>query len=397
MRRNATLMFAVAMHATFLSILIFQPASSQEFEHLTYLPVLQNQLDVSWRWHIQADIVLDPRPFNKPVSISDRSGRIHLFWDTLTEPRLIYHTVLSEQGWAKIQPIAQTIGTSYLLYPPVISEDGLLHFVWRNWLGTGLENPYRLLYARFDGLHWNAEEEIVRTAYEMQAMVQTGEPREIHVTYVEPLFFSRIHQSKRTENGWERTSNVNPSHSVSLVWPDRFGGIHLYESYNYTNDLHYSYWLNGSFVIENTVFHGNLLGHESQLDGQNNLHIFWTGQVPVVGSQIQGLYYQCLSKHLFASPEQVLSGATEITGPVIKASDNQSRIALAWKEAESGIIQLMVRNECILQKTKPIPLSEGINWEPITLAISAIPKNTCILARQPYTSNYSIMCAEIID
>ncbi len=397
MRRNATLLFTAAMHAIFLSILIFQPASSQEIEHLIYLPVLQNQVEVSWGWHEPVNIVLNPRPFNKPVSIIDHNGRLHLFWDTLTEPRLIYHTYLSEQSWAEIKPIAQTIGTSYLLYSPVISEDGLLHFVWRNWLGTGLENPYRLLYARFDGLHWNAEEEIVRTAYEMQAMVQTGEPREIHVTYVEPLFFSRIHQSKRTEKGWESISNVNPSHSVSLVWPDRFGGIHLYESYNYTNDLHYSYWLNGSFVIENSVFHGNLLGHESQLDGQKNLHIFWTGQVPVVGCQIQGLYYQCLSNSLLASPEEILSGETEITGPVIKASDNRSQIALAWKEAESGNIQLMIRNECSLGKTKSIPLPEGVNWEASALALSAAPKKTCVLVKQPYTSNYSGVCAEIMD
>jgi len=273
----------------------------------------------------------------------------------------------------------------------------MLHFVWRNWLGTGLENPYRLLYTRFDGLHWNPEEEIVRTANEMQAMVQTGEPGEIHVTYVETLFFSSIYQTKRTESGWGSIYDVHPSHSVSLVWPDRYGGIHLYESYNYTNDLHYSYWLDGTFEIENLVYHANLLGHESQLDGQKNLHIFWTGQVPVVGGQIQGLYYQCLSNSLLTSPEEILSGETEITGLVIKASDNQSRIALAWKEAESGIIQLMVRNECTLQKTKPIPLFEGINWEPVSLTLSAAPNNTCVLIRQPYTSNYSMVCAEIMD
>lgn len=397
MRRYAILLFTAALHATFLSILIFRPVTSQETEYLTYLPVLQNQVDASWRWHEPEEINLIPTPFKKPVSIIDHNGRLHLFWDTLTEPRLIYHTVLSSDGWAEVQPIAQTYGTSYLLYPPGISEDGIIHFVWRNWLGPSLENPYRLMYARFDGFHWSAEEEIVRTQYEMQAMVQTGDPGEIHVTYVGTAFFSSIYHTKRTDHGWTSISSLHPSHSVSLVWPDRYGGIHLYESYNYTNDLHYSYWLGGDFVIENSVFHGNLLGHESQLDGQKNLHIFWSGQVPVVGSQIQGLYYQCLSNNLVASPEQVLSGETEITGLAIKASDNKSRIALAWKEAATGNVQLMIRNQCDLQKTKSIPLPEGKNWEPVSLALSAEPKRACILVKQAYTTNYSGLCADIID
>lgn len=398
MRRYSILHVAI-LSLTILWMIVSQiPASSQEIQYITYLPLIQNNVDVSWRWNEPVDIALDPSPWHDPISIIDQDGRFHVFWDTLSTPRLIYHTYLSPEGWADIKPIAQTVGTSYLLYPPVISEDGKIHFVWRNYLGYGIENPYRLMYASFDTENWSAEEEIVRTASEMQAMVQVINSTAIHVTYAETnLFAPALFNITRTNGGWVNNIEIDPSHSVSLIWPDRYGGVHLYQNDYYAKNLHYSYWFDGSFSIDNIVINADLLGHETQLDGQKNLHIFWTGQVPVVGDQITGVYYQCLSHDFNLSIEKILSGEVEITGSVVKASDNLFRVALGWNEAGSNQIQISIHNGCNSHKVKIIPPPLESDWDLKALAISSLPNRLCIFSRTSYTVNYTAVCGDVIE
>lgn len=397
MRRYFILPVAI-LSLTILWLIISQiPASSQEIQYITYLPLIQNNLDVSWRWYKPVDIVLNPRPSHEPISIIDRDGRFHIFWDTLYSPKLIYHTYLTSEGWADIKPIAQTVGTSYLLYPPVISEDGKIHFVWRNYLGYNIENPYRLMYASFNGEKWSPEEEVIRTSSEMQGMVQVIDSTAIHVTYVGTIFLTDIFNIIRTDIGWFNNIEIDPSHSVSLVWPDRYGGVHLYQNDYYAKNLHYSYWFDGSFSIDNIVISADLLGHETQLDGQNNLHIFWTGQVPIVGDQIMGVYYQCLSNDFNMTPEMILSGEEPITGSVVKASDNLFRVALGWKEAESHRIQISIHIGCHDQKTKILPPPFESNWVLNSLAISSSPNKLCILGNTSYFSTNTAFCADIID
>ncbi len=62
--------------------------------------------------------------------------------------------------------------------------------------------------------------------------------------------------------------------------------------------LYHSYWLNGQFVVDGQSGTGRILGRETQLDIQNNLHVYWTGQVPVPGGTVNGIFYQCLDPNL---------------------------------------------------------------------------------------------------
>lgn len=397
MRRYSILPVAILSLTILWLIISHKPASSQEIQYITYLPLIQNNVDVSWRWNEPVDIVLNPRPSHEPVSIIDRDGRFHIFWDTLYSPKLIYHTYLTSEGWAEIRPIAQTMGTSNLLYPPVVSDDGKIHFVWRNYLGYGIENPYRLMYASFDSENWSAEEEIVRTASEMHAMVQVIDSTAIHVTYAGTIFLTDIFNTTHTDVGWFNNVEIDPSHSVSLIWPDRYGGVHLYQNDYYAHNIYYSYWLDGSFSIDNIVIDADLLGHETQLDGQKNLHIFWTGQVPVVGDQILGVYFQCLSNDFNISTEKILSGEVAITGSVVKASDNLFRVALGWNKAENSQIQISIHNGCNSQKVKNIQPPVESDWALKSLAISSLPNKLCIFGSTSYNANYTAVCADIID
>ena len=117
-----------------------------------YLPTVSNQFDPAWLWHDAQRLKLSPSPDAydpMPLAI-DSAGQPVLIYDTYYTPRYIYYTYPSAQGWITPTQIADTLGTSYTLYPPARDEQGKLHLLWSNSLGTGVSDPYRLMYASLD-------------------------------------------------------------------------------------------------------------------------------------------------------------------------------------------------------------------------------------------------------
>jgi hypothetical protein len=368
---------------------------AQTSSHEIYLPILAKDFNSAQYWSNPAAITLAPTPHNTPLAVLDQSGRLHLIWDTLYSPRFLYHAYLSDQGWSAPMPIAQTLGTSYTMYVPVVDQRGDIHLLWRNYLSSGVENPHRLLYANFNGSQWSIEEEIVRDNGQKQGMVHLDREDGIHVTYVETTFASRVFHRVRTNSGWTDPIEIKrPSFSVSWIWADMAGGVHFFGD-DYQENVHHSYWLNGETVISDRVSSGKVSGRNTQLDGQNNLHLFWTGQTPVPGGQVNSLFYQCLDKDLIMGPESILSGQKAITGEIPKASDNVSGFALAWKELSSGVIQVAVGNGCTQPRITPVPYQNGINWSVKALAISSNPEKVCTLAREAYSQKYTAICGSL--
>jgi hypothetical protein len=235
-------------------------------------------------------------------------GRLHLFWDTLDGPGFIYHAMQTERGWTEPAPVAPSNGTSYTLYEPYVDANGAIHLLWRNWLGSGIEKPQRLLYASFDGDVWSTEEQVASFDYELQGMVHGGEGGVIHVTYVWGMISSHESHTTRSASGWSAPVELKPAHTISLVWVDRQGGVHLYGSDYSNNRVRYSYWKSGTFPVSERVMEGRVYGRRSLLDGLNNLHLYWSGTVPVPGGQVSGLYHQCVEDNRVFGPQEIPSG-----------------------------------------------------------------------------------------
>jgi len=364
-----------------------------------YLPLVVKNYDFTWRWLPPSQITLSPRPNHAPILVIDRSGRPHILWDTYTSPRYIYHTYLTEQGWMAAAPVAESLGTSETLFPPIIDSDGKLHLLWANWFGSSVENPYRLSYAVFDGNQWSTEDEVVRSNADIQGMVQFDDQGAIRVTYTGvALLGSQIYQTQHTAEGWSQPVHIylGGSHPIYLVWPDMAGGVHLYGNDAYNETLYHSYWLNGQFVIQGQIGTGKILGRETQLDIQNNLHVYWTGQVPVPGDTVTGIYYQCLDASLNWSPQIMPSGQEEIAGPPSKAWDGQDGFALAWKETAGNRVRLSLWDGCAQGDVKTFLFASDINWEVAAAAISHAPRQACVLARELYSYEYTVVCAVIL-
>jgi hypothetical protein len=359
-----------------------------------YIPLILQNHDSSLTWVESSTVDLTPRPSSSPLAIIDSQGRLHLLWDTLSSPRFIYHTMQSGSGWTSPTPVAPSNGTSYILYEPYMDASGVLHLVWRNWLGVGIENPYRLLYSSFDGSRWSPEEEVARFNYELRAMIHPGETGDVHITYVWSFLSAHVHHTIRTQAGWSAPVEIKPVHTTSLTWVDMQGGIHLYGD-DYSGKVHYSYWKSGAFLVTDRAMEGKVYGRRSQLDGLNNLHLFWTGQVPVPGGQVNGLYHQCLEDNRSFRSQEVPSGSLGITGSVPRASDRVTQIGLAWKEAQSGQVRLGTWQGCTPMGIKSIPFPEGLNMELTSLAMSANPGKVCAVARKLYTNEHIVSCANV--
>jgi hypothetical protein len=365
-------------------------------EYRVYLPLVTHNYDASWQWREPEPVTLTPTPWSNPVTAVDHQGRLHIFWETLSQPRFIYHTYQTSEGWTAPDAIAQTLGTSQILFPPLVDLTGDLHLVWRNYLGLGIEKPYRLMYARFDGLHWTAEEELYRTGNSgVQAMVHHDQQGNIRVTLLDNTMTTTAHQLIRWSDGWHVLGIVQPGHLTQWVWPDMGGGIHFYGS-NFSNQLYYSHWRDGQFQVHNYQSTGAVHNRNTQLDGQNNLHTFWKASVPVPGGTVTGLYHQCLQSDLSWRSQEVLSGYSAVTGEVPKAADIFSRVAISWKDSSPAPFNIGLWEGCNQLSQKVIPMSEPHNWDLKALALAQTPPKACVLFRRLFDSRqYTAVCADI--
>lgn len=372
-------------------------AQTTDTPNIIYLPLLTRHFDPAWQWQQPELFELSPTPnTSDPILMSiDSLGQPHLLYDTLYDPRFIYHTYFAAQGWITPTQVANTFGTSYTLFPPVVDEQGSIHLLWRNWLGSGVTNPYRLMYSMLENDTWSNEEEVYRSSSEMQGMVRPDQTGMMHITSASTLIFTDINHFTRMPSGWSLPIDISPSHPVNWIWPDYSGGVHFYAGESYPQQaIIYSYWLDGKYQIDGEYVAGELPYGDSLLDGQNNLHLFRQNQVPVAGGTVYGVYYRCLSHDLTLTNEQVLSDKQDTLSPLVKAEDGHTQIVLAWQESAGNVVQVRVFEECKTTHSSSISLPSEYSWELESAAISRSPDQLCLLARRSYTSSeYVVQCA----
>jgi hypothetical protein len=360
-----------------------------------YLPVIAHNYDPTWEWQPLTEVVLTPSPFGQMTSAIDRQGRLHLFWEVLQTPRFIYHSYYDGNVWSAAAPVAESLGVSTILYSPLVDDAGNLHLLWRNHLGWGIEKPYRLLYARFDGVQWQPEEEVYRTGNSnVKGMLHPNGQDGLAITALDSMFSATAYQLTRGSSGWQLSGAIAPGHSTHWVWPDRHMGIHFYGS-DFNNNMYYSYWRNGTFQIAGHQLEGNVSTPDTQLDGQNNLHTFWRGAVPIPGGSVNGLYYRCLRSNLTWTTQQVLSGQSNVEGSRLKTADMDRRVALLWYENQGSAHQLGLWDGCTQTDRKFVPLSSDKSWSLMTLSLSHNPNQVCVVAKQSFVPAHTAVCATI--
>lgn len=396
---QATVIVAFALFLSATSIIIAQSPDQNGDEYLVYLPLVAKEYDPTWVWREEITVTLTPRPGGILMAI-DRQGQVHLLWHpSFSSPRFISHTYLSPSGWTSPTVVAPSLGSSEVLFPPVVAPDGVLHLLWRNQKTSN--DPYRMLYAAFVNGQWTPEEEVFRaqySTYSLEGWVHLDASLNLRATMEECYWSCNTYQTKRSGNTWLPATHIDSSIYSRVIWPDRWGGVHFYRNdYSSPPKLYYSYWRDGQFS-KRDYFVGYLrvYDRETQLDGQNNLHIFWRDYVPVPGGQVTGLYYQCLSQSLSPSPVEVLSGHSSVD-EVVKGAGYSGWVALAWRESEGGVqrVRVGVWNGCSRMYLKTVPEAGG--WKELkAVSISENPPMVCLFGRRSYFPEvWEVICADI--
>ncbi len=375
----------------------FARAGNIDPDHPVFLPFIANDFNAGWNWSKLVTTTLTPRPNHLPLMVLDRSGNIHVFWDTLSSPQYIYHTFWNGQGWSTISPVASTFGAATTIEPPFISADGRLHLVWRVYLGSSQTNPYRLFYAAFDGSKWSNPEELFQsTDSYIFGVIYSGATDGFHALILNNHIVSPdIYDMTRTVSSWSSPTVIDPVHLVDSAWPDSAGGIHIFGQTFNPQTLYYSYWLNGQFAVSGRHGSGTLSNYPNHLDGSKNLHLFHTGSVPIPGGTVTGVFHQCIDTNLSWGPQEFPSSQMAITSNLVHAGDMGSQFALAWKEQKSGRIQIGLWNGCASMGRQPAPIPSATQWEVESLAIDSAANQICVLVNEWLTSRYAVTCVSV--
>ncbi len=182
----------------------------------------------------------------------------------------------------------------------------------------------------FDGSQWGSAEEIAQNDFGgITAMPHLDGNGNVLVTSVnDSVLSSRAKQFSRAET-WSQTARVYPGHTVTLVWPDMQGGIHFY---GWSTRTDYSHWQNGEFKVQALDIGGKVSLRTTQLDGTQALHVFWTGQVPILGGTVRGVSYECLDPNLMWIPQEVLSQQSVVAGLPVSHADISVYFTMPWAE-----------------------------------------------------------------
>ena len=392
-------------------IIVETPVQAQTivYDFYVYLPQVLQSYDPSWVWGEIVTPTLAPLPSanTNPLMSIDHQGRVHLIWDTTSYnvPKFIYHTYLADSGWTTPTAIAESLGTSYTLFPPVVAPDGTLHLLWRNRETTS--DPYRTLYAAFRNNAWSADDEVFRSptvGTTLQGMVHLDQAGNVHATMVDSNFFtSATYHTTHGTNKWNTPIELPHPTYLSWVWPDQLGGVRFYgNDYETPPNLYYSYWRNDEFSVfdlkgpESVTV---LSGRKTQLDGLNNLHIYWSERVAIPGGEVNGLYQQCMNTDLRVTKASLLTGQESVyISDVVKAASFERRFALAWPQDSGKSIKLMIWDGCTLTDIKTVPFPTEATWSVKALAVSNVPGKVCLLGYSInyFPDRYRVLCADIL-
>jgi hypothetical protein len=214
----------------------------------------------------------------------------------------------------------------------------------------------------------------------------------LRVGVLDSVFFSsHVYQLTPDIGGWTRSAPITPTHSISWVWPDMSGGLHFYG--HDSTKVYHSYWHSGQFQGPVRQVSGTISGRGTQLDGLNNLHTFWVGTVPVPGGTTTGLRYQCLDSSLAWANQEILSGYNSVASSPLKASDDVSRVALAWQQSGDDPFHVAMWQGCAQEwrKTIPFPVAEQISLK--AAAVNTVAGKVCVVARMGFASTHIAACA----
>lgn len=390
-----------------VAVLPVQAQGSCGDDFCTYLPLVSGDYDPTWVWESVVTPTLTPTLSSNtnPLMAIDHQGRVHIFWETISygTPRFIYHTYLTATGWTSPTAVAQSLGTSSVLFPPLVAPDDTLHLLWLNRETT--QSPYRTLYAAFRDDVWSSEEEVYRSSYTastLEGMVHLDASSQVHATMVDSYVFSgSVAHAVRGGPGWSQpVVLLLPDHST-WIWPDQQGGVRFYgNDYETPPNLYYSYWQNGQFATLDQCGPDRVsvsVGRKTQLDGQNNLHLFWSEAVPIPGGQVTGIYHQCIDSALEVTSQALLTDDQYASiYDAVKATGFARWTALAWREDYGTRIRLAMWNGCSRTDLKTVPFLEG-DWTVKALAVSDTPGKVCVLGYMyDYPACYNVVCADIL-
>lgn len=373
------------------------PPFQSGYDFTVYLPLVAKDYDPTWSWGEPITLTLTPS-YQKILMSIDRQGQVHLFWHPSLSPKFIYHAYLAPSGWTSPTVVAYSLGSSEVLHPPLVAPDGVIHLLWLNQETSN--KPRRLLYATFTDKKWTSEEEVFQASnlyHYLDGMVHTDTSGLIHATMIECYLSCYPYHTVR-RGVWQPAIKIELPEHVKWIWPDQRGGVHFYgNDYSTPRKLYYSYWQNGQFLIRDRfVGHLDLRNKDTQLDGRNNLHIFWKDWVSVPGGQVIGLYYQCLSQDLTLSSVEVLSGQSSVN-KLVKGAGFFGWVALAWQETERDVMRLRIGvwDGCSRIYLKTCP--KGNEWKDLlAVAVSENPGKVCVLGRRSYFPDIlELVCAQI--
>jgi hypothetical protein len=86
---------------------------------------------------------------------------------------------------------------------------------------------------------------------------------------------------------------------VAIAAGVRLNGAKAYA----TNQWFFSHWLNGDFLVLDQPLPGTRYNRRTHAGKQGNLYVYWTGQVPIPGGQVTGVYHHCLNRDLIWGEE----------------------------------------------------------------------------------------------
>lgn len=354
----------------------------------------------SWNWTSLTPPAFSPeiQANQNPVSFIDDSGRLHFFWNPsfTSGTGFIYHSFLDPSGsWSTPVKAAETLGYSEARFPALMGPDGKVHLLWFNSLQYG--GPYRLMYAVSDGVSWGPEEEVYRSENDdnLSGILYFDPQSVLHaVVITSDVIVNHYFDETHTGNVWSTPIQIDPPVIAIVswsVWPDKSDAVRFYGR---DMNSRFVFTLANSREVIQT---GQTipLGYETTLNSNNDLYLYWMGQVSVPGGNVRGLHMRCLDSNLTLWPEIIPGGEAKLNGNPISARTSDLRVVFVWT-TDKGNIQVFIPRSCAQSDLWTISLPELDNRtrQLSSLAADQVSKRICALTTVYPGRTYELYCAD---
>ncbi len=280
-----------------------------------------------------------------------------------------------------------------------------MHLFWANQL-TSTSAP-RLLYSAYRNGVWTPEEVAfdyppygTNSNPQTWASAQVGNDGQVYAIAQYVHYNLYTYQAKRTTAGWPAKVVPDTGLMDAYQWilGDRDGAVRRFITrYEYgTYHGYYSYWRDGTYLIQDALMPFDTRNTSGQLDAGNNLHVYWRAEVPVPGGQVMGLYHQCFDPAMTpAGGPELLTGQDATAASLLPAADEAGRWSLAWQMVATGEAKLGVWQGCQRQKILSVPPDPATPWPPFQALFSRTPNRWCGVWRTG-SGVYQVRCGEML-